>query len=53
VAFWLDDADRIRAAMHVNVWDVLDEVRPLITAGTAVDPERLADKDTAYSDVGR
>jgi NADPH-dependent 2,4-dienoyl-CoA reductase/sulfur reductase-like enzyme len=53
VAFWLDDADRIRAAMHVNVWDVLDEVRPLITAGTAVDPERLADRDTAYSDVGR
>ena len=31
-AFWLDDQDRILAAMNVNVWDVPDEVRPLIPA---------------------
>ena len=53
VAFWLDDQDRILAAMNVNVWDVLDEIRPLITARTPVDPDKLADPDTAYSDVGR
>ncbi len=53
VAFWLDDADRILAAMNVNVWDVVDEVRPLIVNRIQVDPDKLADPDTAYSDVGR
>ena len=53
VAFWLDDSDRIRAAMNVNVWDVVDEVRPLIANRVVVDPDRLADQDTAYADVGR
>ena len=53
VAFWLDDRDRILAAMNVNVWDVPDEVRPLIAAKTVVDPEKLMDQDTAYADVGR
>ncbi len=43
VAFWLDDADRIKAAMNVNVWDVVDAVRPLIRAAQPVDPQRLAD----------
>jgi 3-phenylpropionate/trans-cinnamate dioxygenase ferredoxin reductase subunit len=37
----------------VNVWDVPDEVRPLIEAGTVVDPDKLTDPDTAYADVGR
>jgi NADPH-dependent 2,4-dienoyl-CoA reductase/sulfur reductase-like enzyme len=53
VAFWLDDRDRILAAMNVNVWDVPDEVRPLIVAGTVVDPRRLVDQDTPLSGVGR
>jgi NADPH-dependent 2,4-dienoyl-CoA reductase/sulfur reductase-like enzyme len=53
VAFWLDDQDRILAAMNVNVWDVPDEVKPLIAAGTVVDPEKLQDPDIALSDVGR
>jgi len=53
VAFWLDAGDRILAAMNVNVWDVPDQVRPLILARTAVDPDKLADPDTAYSDVAR
>jgi hypothetical protein len=53
VAFWLDDQDRILAAMNVNVWDVPDQVRPLIVARTVVDPEKLADPDTAYTDVAR
>ncbi|WP_028651668.1 NAD(P)/FAD-dependent oxidoreductase [Nocardioides halotolerans] len=51
VAFWLDEGDRILAAMNVNVWDVPDAVKPLIAAGTVVDPEKLADPGTAYSDV--
>ncbi|MGA8046367.1 MAG: oxidoreductase C-terminal domain-containing protein, partial [Dermatophilaceae bacterium] len=50
-AFWLDADNRILAAMNVNVWDVVDEVKPLIAAGTPVDPERLADPAVAYADL--
>ncbi|HEX5088514.1 MAG TPA: FAD-dependent oxidoreductase [Nocardioides sp.] len=53
VAFWLDDQDRILAAMNVNVWDVPDEVRPLIVNRTVVDVDRLSDPDTPLADVGR
>jgi 3-phenylpropionate/trans-cinnamate dioxygenase ferredoxin reductase component len=51
VAFWLDKADRVKTAMHVNVWDVLDLIKPLIVDGTVVDPDRLADPGVAYPDV--
>ncbi|HET6939945.1 MAG TPA: FAD-dependent oxidoreductase [Nocardioides sp.] len=53
VAFWLDDQDRILAAMNVNVWDVPDEVRPLIVNRTVVDVDKLADPDIPLPDVGR
>ena len=52
VAFWLDDGDRVLASMNVNVWDVVDEVRPLILARTPVDAARLADPGTPYADLG-
>ncbi|KAB7744073.1 NAD(P)/FAD-dependent oxidoreductase [Nostocoides sp. F2B08] len=51
VAFWLDADNRILAAMNVNVWDVVDEVKPIIAAGTPVDPDRLADPTVAYADL--
>lgn len=51
VAFWLDSSHRIKAAMNVNVWDVIDQIRPLIVDGTSVDPARLADPDVAYSSL--
>ena len=51
VSFWLDGANRIKAAMNVNVWDVVDRVKPIIAAGRAVDPERLADPGVAYADL--
>jgi NADPH-dependent 2,4-dienoyl-CoA reductase/sulfur reductase-like enzyme len=47
VAFWLDESDRTKAAMNVNVWNVIDAVKPLIIDGTVVDPVRLADPDEA------
>jgi hypothetical protein len=28
VAFWLDDANRIKAAMNVNIWDVIEQIKP-------------------------
>jgi hypothetical protein len=53
VAFWLDAHDRILAAMNVNVWDVPDEVKPLIANGTVVDPDKLTDPDLPLAQVGR
>lgn len=41
VAFWLDPANRVLAGMNVNVWDVTDRIKELITAGEPVDPDRL------------
>lgn len=45
LAFWVDGERRIRAAMAVNTWDVLDQVKPFILDGTPVDTARLADPD--------
>jgi 3-phenylpropionate/trans-cinnamate dioxygenase ferredoxin reductase component len=49
VAFWLDDDNRIKAAMSVNVWDVVDAVRPLIRDAKPVDPQQLADPGVEFS----
>ncbi|MEV0031468.1 FAD-dependent oxidoreductase [Nocardia sp. NPDC050793] len=46
VAFWLDPQNRVLAGMNVNVWDVTDRIKELITAGAPVDPDRLADTST-------
>jgi NADPH-dependent 2,4-dienoyl-CoA reductase/sulfur reductase-like enzyme len=53
VAFWLDGDDRILASMNVNVWDVVDEIKPLIAARTPVDPDKLVDPDTPYAEVAK
>lgn len=50
-AFWLGPSNRIKAAMNVNVRDVIDQVKPLIVSGRAVDPVRLADPDIDFADV--
>jgi hypothetical protein len=53
VAFWLDGDDHIVAAMNVNVWDVVDEIRPLIADKVVVDADKLADPAVPYAQVGR
>jgi NADPH-dependent 2,4-dienoyl-CoA reductase/sulfur reductase-like enzyme len=53
VAFWLDDQDRILASMNVNVWDVVDEIKPLIIGKTPVDAEKLINPDVPYSEVAK
>jgi NADPH-dependent 2,4-dienoyl-CoA reductase/sulfur reductase-like enzyme len=53
VAFWLDPADRILASMNVNVWDVVEEIKPLIAGKVPVDVQRLTDADTPYADVAK
>lgn len=42
-AFWLDEDNRIRAGMHVNMWDDADTLRDLIADRRLVIPRRLAD----------
>jgi 3-phenylpropionate/trans-cinnamate dioxygenase ferredoxin reductase component len=48
IAFWIR-ANRIRAAMNVNVWDVSDDLRALI--GQPADRRRLADASIPLTDV--
>ena len=51
VAFWLDDENHILAAMNVNVWDVVDAIKPIIADRTVVDPDKLKDSSVGYEDV--
>lgn len=51
VAFWLDADHRITAVMNVNVWDVIDAVKPLILDRKAVDPAKVADPDVDYGSL--
>jgi 3-phenylpropionate/trans-cinnamate dioxygenase ferredoxin reductase component len=44
VAFWISD-DRVVAGMNVNVWDVNDPIRRLVSERVTVDDRRLADPD--------
>ena len=46
VAFWVDAEGRVRAGMNVNVWDVQDDIQKVISSGTVVDKEKLADLAT-------
>jgi 3-phenylpropionate/trans-cinnamate dioxygenase ferredoxin reductase subunit len=51
VAFWVDDANRIKAVMNVNVWDVIDAVKPFILDGIVIDPAKLSDPRISYDDL--
>ncbi len=44
IAFWLSGG-RVLAGMNVNVWDVTDPIRALVTSGQAVDAKEVADAD--------
>jgi 3-phenylpropionate/trans-cinnamate dioxygenase ferredoxin reductase subunit len=46
MAFWLRDG-RMLAAMHMNMWDSLEPVQPLIASRKALDSKRLADPSIA------
>lgn len=50
IAFWLSGG-RVLAGMNVNVWDVTDPIRALVTSGQRIDPARLADADVPLSDL--
>jgi 3-phenylpropionate/trans-cinnamate dioxygenase ferredoxin reductase subunit len=42
IAFWHRDGV-VTAAMNVNVWDVVDDLRAIVSSGARVDPASLAD----------
>jgi NADPH-dependent 2,4-dienoyl-CoA reductase/sulfur reductase-like enzyme len=51
VAFWLDEGNHIKASMNVNVWDVVDEIKPLIAEKIPVDPANLADSTVPFASL--
>lgn len=50
IAFWLSQG-RVLAGMNVNVWDVTDPIKALISSRTQVDPEALADPGVALESL--
>ncbi|TAL40657.1 MAG: NAD(P)/FAD-dependent oxidoreductase [Salinibacterium sp.] len=48
IAFWVAEGSVV-AGMNVNVWDVNEDVKELITSGRAVDEAKLADESVALS----
>jgi 3-phenylpropionate/trans-cinnamate dioxygenase ferredoxin reductase component len=52
VAFWLV-GDRVVAGMNMNVWDVTDSIRALISSRVAVDDRRLADPDVPLTELAQ
>ncbi len=52
IAFWLKDG-RVIAGMSVNVWDVVEHIKALVTSGVAIDAGRLADDSTDLSVLPR
>jgi 3-phenylpropionate/trans-cinnamate dioxygenase ferredoxin reductase subunit len=50
VAFWISD-DRVVAGMNVNVWDVNDSIRRLISERVNADDRLLADPDVPIDEL--
>ena len=50
VAFWLTE-HRVVAGMNVNVWDVIDPIKRLISERVTVDDRRLADPDVPLEEL--
>ena len=51
IAFWLDDHDRVAAAMNVNIWDVVDDLKTIVRADQPVARDRLEDPDVPLGDL--
>jgi 3-phenylpropionate/trans-cinnamate dioxygenase ferredoxin reductase subunit len=50
IAFWHRDG-QVTAAMNVNVWDVVDDLKAIITSGRRIEPNQLTDSDIALADL--
>jgi 3-phenylpropionate/trans-cinnamate dioxygenase ferredoxin reductase subunit len=52
IAFWHRQGV-VTAAMNVNVWDVVEDLKTVIEAGKPVDIARLTDTDVALAELLR
>ena len=52
VAFWLV-GDRVVAGMNVNVWDVIDPIKRLISERVTVDDRRLANPNVSLEELAQ
>ena len=50
IAFWHRDGV-VSAAMHMNVWDVVDDLKAIVGSGRSIDVARLADPDVRLSEL--
>jgi 3-phenylpropionate/trans-cinnamate dioxygenase ferredoxin reductase component len=50
IAFWRRDGI-VTAAMNVNVWDVVDDLKAIVTSGRALDARHLADPAIALTEL--
>jgi 3-phenylpropionate/trans-cinnamate dioxygenase ferredoxin reductase subunit len=50
IAFWHRDGI-VTAAMHVNVWDVVEDLKAIVAAGRRLEPDRLADPTVALAEL--
>ena len=50
IAWWLRDG-RVTAAMNVNIWDVADDLRAVVSSGRTADRSRLADPNVPLADL--
>jgi 3-phenylpropionate/trans-cinnamate dioxygenase ferredoxin reductase subunit len=48
IAFWHHDGI-VTAAMNVNVWDVVEDLKAIVAGGRTLEPGRLADPDIALA----
>ncbi|MFD4368123.1 NAD(P)/FAD-dependent oxidoreductase [Rhodococcus sp. NPDC058521] len=51
VAFWIDSENRVLAGMNVNIWDVTDQIKALVSSASPVDPAQLGDPSMGLSDL--
>jgi 3-phenylpropionate/trans-cinnamate dioxygenase ferredoxin reductase subunit len=52
IAFW-HRSGVVTAAMNVNVWDVVPDLRALVESGIPIEPSRLTDPDVPLADLVR
>ena len=52
IAFWHRDG-KVTAAMNVNIWDVVDDLKAIIEARRVIDPARLGDPAVPLADLLR
>lgn len=51
IAFWHRDGN-VTAAMNVNVWDVVEDLRRIVGSDARLEPAQLADSDVSLGELG-